>query len=132
MTDKRMAKNEETILLIEDEPMLLELLKAVLEEEGYRIETAKNGEDAVALFRRQPDKIDLVLSDMGLPKMGGWDVFERLRELKPGLKMILASGYVDSATREDMISRGAQDVVQKPYVPHLILKRIRDILDAKT
>jgi len=127
-----MAKNEETILLIEDEPMLLELLKAVLEEEGYRIETAKNGEDAVALFRRQPDKIDLVLSDMGLPKMGGWDVFERLRELKPGLKMILASGYVDSATREDMISRGAQDVVQKPYVPHLILKRIRDILDAKT
>ena len=117
-----------TLLLVEDESMLLELLRSIFEEEGYRVLTAKNGEEALRAFQLEKGGVDLVLSDMGLPKLGGWEVFQRLRELDPHVKMILASGFVDASVRDDMMKQGAVDVFQKPYVPHLILERVRQIL----
>ena len=90
----------ETIMLVEDEPMLLELLKSMLEEEGYRVVTAADGEEAVEIFRRKKNEIGVVLTDMGLPKLGGWEVFEKLHALDLNVKVILASGFVDSEMRE--------------------------------
>ena len=124
-----MSPSRETLLFVEDESMLLELLRVVFEEEGYTVLTASDGEKALEVFRERGKEIALVLSDMGLPKLGGWEVFRRLRELNPSIKVILASGFVDAAVREDMIKQGADDVMQKPYVPHLILERIRSVLD---
>ena len=121
---------KETILLVEDEQMLLELLKSVLEEDGYHIVTAADGEEAVEIFRSNKNEIGLVLADMGLPKLGGWEMFEKLREMKPNVKVILASGFVDPKMRTELMNRGAKDFVQKPYVPTVILKRIREVLDS--
>jgi len=121
---------KEIIMLVEDEQMLLELLKSVLEEEGYPVVTAANGEEAVEIFRQIKNEIGLVLTDMGLPKLGGWEMFEKLRVIDPDVKVILASGFVDQEMRTDMINRGAKDFVQKPYVPNAILKRIREVLDS--
>ncbi|HTY10189.1 MAG TPA: response regulator [Bacteroidota bacterium] len=119
------------ILLVEDEAMLQELLKAVLEEEGYQVETASDGEAAVEIFRQKKNEISLVLSDMGLPKLGGWEMFEKLRSIQPSVKVILASGYVDAEMREEAIKKGAKDFVQKPYIPAAILQRLREVLDSE-
>lgn len=122
---------KEMILLVEDEPMLLELLKAVFEEDGYRVVTAGDGMNAIEAFRSKKKDISLVLTDMGLPKMGGWELFERIRGIDPGIKVILASGYVDGDMRSEALRRGAKDFVQKPYVPAIILQRVRSVLDAR-
>jgi two-component system, cell cycle sensor histidine kinase and response regulator CckA len=120
---------KETLLVVEDELMLLDLLKSLFEDEGYTVIAAKDGEEAVKIFRAQGNAIALVMTDMGLPKLGGWEVFQKLREMNPGVKVILASGFVDAAVKEDLMNRGAADVFQKPYVPQMILDRIREILD---
>jgi two-component system cell cycle sensor histidine kinase/response regulator CckA len=122
--------SKETILLVEDEAMLQELLKAVLEEEGYTVETASDGETAVEIFLRKKNEISIVLTDMGLPKLGGWEMFEKLRHIQPTVKVILASGYVDAEMREEAIKKGAKDFVQKPYIPATILQRLREVLDS--
>jgi CheY-like chemotaxis protein len=124
-------RKKETLLVVEDEAMLLELLKAIFEEEGYQVVTAKDGQEAVEVFRARRDTFALVLTDMGLPKLGGWEVFQKIREMDPKIKVILASGFVDASVRDDMMSQGAADVLQKPYVPQKILDRIRKVLDAK-
>ncbi len=125
------AGGNETILLVEDEPMLLDLLKLVLEEHGYTILAAMDGEEGVRCYRQYKSDIDLVLTDMGLPKLGGWEMFQKLREENPDVKVILASGFVDPDMKADLIEKGARDFVQKPYVPQKILRRIREVLDAK-
>ncbi|GEM_PF-2547358 len=127
---ERDAMEKELILLVEDEPMLLELLKSVFEEDGFRIVTASDGEKAIEVFRSMKNEISLVLTDMGLPIIGGWELFEKLRVIDPSIKVILASGYVDVEMRDEALRKGAKDFVQKPYVPAIILQRIRSILDA--
>ena len=121
---------KETILLVEDEPTLLELLKSVFEDEGYRVVTAGDGEEAVEIFRKKENEVRVVLTDMGLPKLGGWEMFERIRVIDPHAKVILASGFVDAEMRSEAMRRGAKDFIQKPYIPAAILKRIRDVLDS--
>jgi PAS domain S-box-containing protein len=119
----------ETVLLVEDEETLLSLLQTLLEENGYRALVAKDGQEAVEVFSRHRSEIRLVLSDMGLPRLGGWEVLQKMKELDPNVKCILASGYLDPDLKLEMIKDGAVDFVQKPYVPHLILTRIRSIID---
>jgi PAS domain S-box-containing protein len=119
----------ETILLVEDEEILLTLLQSLLEENGYRVLVAKDGQEAVDVFKRHRLEISVVLSDMGLPKLGGWEVLQKMKELDPTVRCILASGYLDPDLRLEMIKDGAVDFVQKPYIPHLILTRIRNAID---
>ncbi len=121
---------KEMIMLVEDELMLMELLKSVFEEDGYRVVTAVDGEEAVKIFNQKKTEIGVVLTDMGLPKLGGWEMFEKLREIDPNVKVILASGFVDQEMRTELINKGAKDFVQKPYVPDIILKLIRTVLDS--
>ena len=118
----------ETVLLVEDEEMLLDLLQALLEENGYKVLTAKDGMEAVEVYKSHVDEISIVLSDMGLPKLGGWEAFRRMREMNPAIRCILASGYFDPDLRMDMIKEGAIDFVQKPYIPNVILARISDAI----
>jgi FixJ family two-component response regulator len=84
--------------------------------------------EAVDVYRSHVNEISIVLSDMGLPKLGGWEAFRRMREMNPKIRCILASGYFDPNLRMDMINEGAVDFVQKPYVPNVILTRISDAI----
>jgi PAS domain S-box-containing protein len=118
----------EMVLLVEDEEMLLDLLQALLEENGYRVLTAKDGMEAVDVYKSHAEEISIVLSDMGLPKLGGWEAFHRMREMNPNIRCILASGYFDPDLRLDMIKEGAIDFVQKPYIPNVILARISEAI----
>jgi DNA-binding NtrC family response regulator len=118
----------EMVLLVEDEEMLLDLLQALLEESGYRVLTAKDGMEAVDVYKSHAEEISIVLSDMGLPKLGGWEAFRRMREVNPNIRCILASGYFDPDLRIEMIKEGAIDFIQKPYVPNIILARINEAI----
>jgi PAS domain S-box-containing protein len=126
------ANGKETILLVEDEEMLLDLLKSLLEEQGYHVLTAKDGLEGLETYKSHKETVALVLSDMGLPKMGGWDMFQKMREVNPKVLAILASGYFDPTLKLDMLKAGAKDFIQKPYVSNEILARIREILDGTT
>ncbi|MBI3788475.1 MAG: response regulator, partial [Ignavibacteriales bacterium] len=124
-------KNSQTalsVLLVEDEEMLLELLQTLLEENGFKVFVARDGLEAVEMYVRHKDEISVVLSDMGLPKLGGWEAFQKMKEINPHVKSILASGYLDPKLRADMIKAGAKDFVQKPYIPDIILARIREVI----
>ena len=116
------------ILVVEDEIPMVKLLKGILEDEGYRVLTAKDGIEAIDIYSRHKDEVDLVLCDMALPKLGGWTVFLALRERNPHVKMILTSGYLDPNVKSDMVKGGVRDFIPKPYVPEIILKSIREAL----
>jgi two-component system cell cycle sensor histidine kinase/response regulator CckA len=123
-------KQNHTILLVEDEESLLDVLKLVLESSGYDVLTAADGEEAVVVYAEQGDQISLVLSDMGLPRMGGWDAMLKILEINPKAKVILASGFFESRLREEVVAAGAMDFIQKPYVPEIILQRIEEIIQS--
>ncbi|MCU0411222.1 MAG: response regulator [Bacteroidetes bacterium] len=123
-------KPQHTILLVEDEESLLDVLKLVLESSGYRVLTAADGEEAVALYWQEHRNIALVLSDMGLPRMGGWDAMLKILAINPQAKVLLASGFFESKLREEVMAAGATDFIQKPYVPEIILQRIEEIINA--
>jgi len=130
MENKELPGGNETILVVEDEEMLLELVKNLLEDKGYKVMTARDGQEAIELYARYKKEIALVLSDMGLPKMSGWDAFRRMREIDPNVKAILASGYLDPNVRSEMLRAGAKDFVQKPYDVNQILLRLREIIES--
>ncbi len=117
-----------TILVVEDELAMLNWLKQVLEDEGYRVLTATDGIEAIEIYTRYHDQIDLVLCDIALPKLDGWSVFLRLRQLNPRLKMILNSGLLDAKIKSDMMRAGVLDFIPKPYALETISKRVRDAL----
>jgi two-component system, cell cycle sensor histidine kinase and response regulator CckA len=117
-----------TILVIEDEPPQLRLLTRILEQAGYNVVAATNGIEAAETYRRREAEIDLVLSDMALPKLGGWTVYVMLKEINPDVKMILMSGYLDNRVRADLIKGGVKDFIPKPYFPETIVTSVRQAL----
>ena len=125
----KVSGGRETILVIEDEEMLRNSLITLLETKGYRVLTATDGDAAILQFRQFKDEIALVLSDVGLPKRNGWRVLQKIREINPQVKAIIASGYIDPVLKFEMIKAGARGLVQKPFVPSELLKKIRVILD---
>ena len=127
---KEIAGGDETILVVEDEEMLLEMLKSFLESKGYTVITASDGEEALELYKAQQGKIDLVLTDMGLPKISGLDIFRKMKRINPKVRVVIASGYLDPGMKAAMIVEGAKEFIQKPYAPEEILRKTRDAIDA--
>jgi len=117
-----------SILLVEDENMLLDLLKMLLEEKGYSVLTARDGREAIEVFKQYKDTISLVFSDLGLPRLGGWEAFLKMRKFNPHLKAILAGGYVEPKIKSEILRAGAIDLIQKPYNPSEILSTVEKII----
>ena len=123
------GRYSEKVLLVEDEEMLLDLLAGLLSSQGYEVLTAKDGQEGLEIYAANAGSIALVLSDMGLPKLGGWEMFQKMKEINGKVKAILASGYFDPNVKMDLLKAGAKDFIQKPYIPDQILKRIREVID---
>jgi CheY-like chemotaxis protein len=120
---------KKTILVVEDEELLRDLLTIVLEENGYEVLAARDGVEAYETYVANQDKILLVLSDLGLPRLGGWEAFSKMKEVNPEIKAILASGYFDPELKEKIIASGAKNFVQKPYNPPQILEMIQKLIE---
>ena len=117
-----------TIFLIEDEVVILDLLKSVLELEGYDVLVASNGEKALDLYIPYQNKIDLIVSDLELPGMKGDEMYLEMKKITPKIKFIFASGYIDDYMRTYLQALGVKDFVDKPYHPFQILQTIRVLL----
>jgi two-component system cell cycle sensor histidine kinase/response regulator CckA len=122
----------QTILLVEDEEMLRELGVSILESEGYRVLAAKDGVEAVALFESHNDEIGLVVCDLGLPRLGGREAFLKMKENRPGVRAIVASGYLEPTIRSEMLKAGVIDTIQKPYDFNDLLAKIRSIIGPRS
>lgn len=126
---EEVAGGKETLLLIEDEASLLQLATVVLESKGYTVMSALSGTDGVRTFLEHADRIDLVFTDYGLPGLDGAAVLQRIKEKKPGIRMLLASGYLEPDQRRQILDLGVSDIVQKPYEYNDILQKVRSVLD---
>ncbi len=113
--DKQWVKGTETILLVDDEQMILDVGKAMLEALGYRVFTVDSGEHALEKILEPGSDIDLVFLDMIMPGMGGGETFDRIREIKPEMPLILSSGYSINGQAEKIIRRGCDGFIQKPF-----------------
>lgn len=118
----------ETILLVEDERDLRTLSAKILTQEGYKVIEAIDGMDALDTFKQRLPEIDLVLSDIAMPNMGGRELASRLLELKPDLRIFFISGYAPPPDSEDLASHCI--VLEKPINPYELLKEVRRILDS--
>ena len=119
----------ETILLVEDEEALLSLIRKALEAKGYRVLTAQDGLEALDFYKRHSDQIAVVVSDMGLPKLGGWEAAQKMKEINKGVKIILASGFLEPGRKEKLVREGMNHFIQKPYNPNQVLTKIREVID---
>jgi PAS domain S-box-containing protein len=128
---KEIPGGNETLLVVEDEEMLRELLRIALQTAGYTVLTAVDGQEAIDLFDQHWGDIQLVLSDVGLPKLSGYDVFRKMKRTKPNLRFILASGFMEPTMKYEIFKEGVKDFVQKPYSVYEVLQAVRTILDRK-
>ncbi len=119
------------MLVVEDEDNLRDLLKMILEDNGFSVFVAGDGEEAVAIFTAHRNEIGVVLSDIGLPRLGGWEAFLKMKESKPDLKGILASGFSNTDVRSQIIESGVMAFIQKPYNSVQIIDIIRQMLATK-
>jgi CheY-like chemotaxis protein len=120
----------ETILLVEDEDTLRRSGKRALERYGYRVLVASDGQEGLEIFRANPGKIDLIVSDLVMPKMGGGQLHRTIREDGGDVKFILASGYTgrEEAVNDDLDQ--PLPILQKPWLLSQLLERVRETLDA--
>ncbi len=117
-----------TILVIDDEEMLITLLTDLLLQSGYKVLTANNGIEGIEVFKKNQGEIDLIISDIGMPKMGGEETFIKIKEIKQDIKFIFASGFLEIDKKEELKKRGASGFIQKPYQAHEILEMISNLI----
>ncbi len=121
----------ETVLVAEDDAKVRELSQQVLQEFGYTVITAENGEEAVLKFMEQKDHIQLVILDVVMPRMSGSAVYQEIRKIQPDIKALFLSGYTADAVHiQHFIAEGIS-FIQKPVSPNDFLKKVREVLDGK-
>jgi signal transduction histidine kinase len=123
------AGGNETVLLVEDEPVVRELAVATLREKGYTVVEAGNGEEGLRLARQHDGKIDLVLTDVVMPVMGGKEMADALRTSHPDTKVLFTSGYTEDAMGHHGVLRPGIVFLQKPYLTAALARKVREVLD---
>jgi len=119
----------ETILFVEDEMLLRDIVQSCLKSNGYNVFVAADGREAVEIYKKQYKNISLVLTDMGLPKLSGIDVYAMLKEMNPAVAVIFASGFISLETRSELLKEGAKGFILKPYNLNEVLRIVREALD---
>jgi PAS domain S-box-containing protein len=122
------AGGKETLLLVEDEAPVRESVRRLLEWHGYTVIEARNGADALEIYEGDEEGIDLVLTDLIMPGMGGHELVERLRSRNPELPVVFMSGYADKAMTSNGVVREGTAYVEKPFTVELLMQRLREVL----
>jgi CheY-like chemotaxis protein len=126
---RRPEQNETTILLVEDEADLRDLLSRILQDNHYQVLEAEDGEQALRVANRSPTRIDLVLTDLIMPGLSGYDVAQKIRAIRPGIKIMYITGYVDGKKQSHRLQRDER-LLQKPVHPEQLLSSVREMLSA--
>jgi CheY-like chemotaxis protein len=123
------GRGSETILLVEDEPMVLRLVQDVLHDRGYNVLAAVRGEDALRLCGGHAGPIALLLTDVMMPGMNGRELAERLTVERPEMRVLFMSGYTDDAALRRGVLDDSMPFIQKPFRPDLLARTVRAVLD---
>lgn len=110
-----------TILIIDDEELIRELARDVLEMNGYKIVCARDGIEGVTIYKEKKEEIDCIILDLTMPRMSGRETYIKLKEIDKQVKIILSTGHGKNETAQEIIALGVQGIIQKPY-------RIEDLL----
>ena len=121
----------ETLLIVEDEEMLLTSLQTLLAGKGYEVLSAGDGLTALKIYQEKKDEIDLVITDLGLPNISGLEVCQRIKKTNPDEHIILSTGYLDPEMKARFRKAGIEHFLYKPYKLKKVLKEVRELLDKK-
>jgi two-component system cell cycle sensor histidine kinase/response regulator CckA len=125
-------KGTETVLLVDDEEIILDVGKDMLGEMGYEVLLARSGKEAVETYRKHKGNIELVIVDMIMPRMNGGKVYNKIKEINPDVKVLLSSGYsIDREAKEILASGCCNAFIQKPFDMKKLSQKIREVLDKK-
>jgi PAS domain S-box-containing protein len=122
-------RGTETVLLVDDEDIILNVAAELLEELGYRTCKARNGHEAIEIYLKQQDKIDVVILDMIMPGMSGGETYDKIRQINPEVKTLLASGYSLDGKASQILRSGCNGFIQKPFNLEELSCKLREVLD---
>ena len=128
-TDERIIKGDETVLLVDDEEVVIDVGVQLLKKLGYNVLEAGSGKEAIRVFSEKSDKVDIVILDMIMPDIGGGEVYDRIKEIDPKVRVLLSSGYSIDGQATDILERGCNGFVQKPFNMKVMSTKIREILN---
>ena len=123
------SNGKATVLLVEDEEQMLYLLEKVLSRHGYKVLKASDGETAIKTYERHKETIDIVLLDVGLPKLAGQDVLIKVKSENPDAKIVVASGYLEPELKSEIDRTGVKYFLQKPYLPNEVIKIFQSVME---
>jgi len=126
--EPQLVSGSETILLVEDEPDVRKIVQKILAQSGYAVLEAPGPFEAIELFEKHADEIDLLLTDVIMPLMNGRELSEKIRQLKPGIKTLFMSGYADGVIDDTSILPNGVNFLQKPFAPNALLGNVKRIL----
>jgi len=116
---------------VDDEKRVIESVKEMLKELGYKVISAESGEEAVFILRENHHDIDLAIIDMIMPGMGGYELYKEIKEITTDIKVLLSSGYSKNSHTEDILELGCDGFMQKPFTLLQLSQTIRSIIDEK-
>jgi two-component system, cell cycle sensor histidine kinase and response regulator CckA len=135
MEEKKLAgdilRGTETVLFVDDEDMIIEVTEELFEQLGYKILTARSGKEAIEIYKESKERIDIVLLDMIMPDMSGGETYDRMKDINPKVKVLLSSGYSINGQAAEILDRGCDGFIQKPFKIKELSKKLREILDEK-
>src|SRR2546422_58016 len=121
----------ETILLVEDEAVVRGLARQILEQAGYKVLEASGGEEAVHLTTEHSGAIDLVLTDVVMPKASGKEIAELIKSIRPDARVLFMSGYTDEAIVHHGVLDSGVEFIQKPFTPASLARKVREVLESE-
>lgn len=127
----KIVGGHETILLVDDEKIIIDVTSSLLEGLGYKIMIAHSGEEAVDIYREHGGRIDLVILDMVMPGIGGGGAFDAIIAMRPEAKVILSSGYSMTGMAKDILDRGVKAFLQKPFMLADLSQKVREVLQTR-
>jgi two-component system, cell cycle sensor histidine kinase and response regulator CckA len=127
---RQFSNGSETVLLVDDEDIIIDVSKQILETLGYKVLVAKSGQEAVDIYKKQSKHIDVVILDIVMPEMNGGETSDALKKINPKVKIILSSGYSMNDLAIKMLRRGCHAFIQKPFGIDQLSQKLRGVLDS--
>jgi CheY-like chemotaxis protein len=126
--DQKALQGTETVLFVDDEEIIIDIGRQILSSLGYQVIMAKSGKEAIEIYRANKNKINMVILDMIMPDIGGGETYDRLKEINPEIKVLLSSGYSIDGQASEIMNRGCNGFIQKPFNVEQLSRKIRNIL----
>ena len=122
-------KGKEGVLLVDDEDVIIDVSRELLQTLGYEVYVARNGREAIDTYKANKDKIDIVILDMVMPDMGGGEAYDIMKDIDPNIKALLSSGYSINGQAAEILDRGCNGFIQKPFDITQLSQKLREILE---